>query len=797
MNTLPSRHKDRTLYRCPADECESLVQRLDKHLRQKHGLRTGQDKYVEYMLLAKRDSYKVSVSVPEYSDCGEDTGNEKDDDHELERRKKRRYLEKSSKKTEDRNKGDEDEDVNGEDEEGNDKDDEEYYYNNDNEDDDDEYNSDEDIENDKNDNVSEEMLDEVTSFCEWLQGIGGSWKSEITSKQTSNQVLIVLRKFGTDFSLEKVTGNLDKLEKEFIPIMLENKQASTVKNYLLSFKRFVVWANLKNKRWFFRETADIIFNQINLWNQSLHKMITHRRNVNKLEHRKSAITVKQVCMYLKGDRAKAGQDVFARYTSSCLREEEGDDDDNNNNNNNNNNDNNSAGSGGCSHVDGVRTDMEDNENNVLTQAEHTLARNYLIMLMVLSNASRAGPIINLKVGEVEAARDNVHEELHVINVLLHKTQKTYGAAQISLRREDFTNLWTYVTKIRPEVVKSKAVDDVFVTWSGRPLNQSEVANIITSELMVATGRDKRSSCTVMRKSIVSILLQLDLGARTEKDLASLMKHSQGMQRRTYDLRVADKNMARMSNLVFKVMSGQEITKEDVSTTKDVCDDEDVVSEPMDREVTPNTPTATTTTTTITTTTHTKQNNLLANMPESISSPTSPSPSSPVVSSPSPHAIPLPWHEPPVAENCDTTSSSQLPCILSPVQETVKSVTTTVEAKELSIPVPLVVPSSSSLSSSNEALSSSPSPSTSTQKVQVNTKPSRNRYGWPKMLRAKVEKAFSDEIDRRSIKSERVKEVLDSNPELLQEIREWSKTKKYTVHVKKTFDLIRSFWRYKK
>lgn len=36
------------------------------------------------------------------------------------------------------------------------------------------------------------------------------------------------------------------------------------------------------------------------------------------------------------------------------------------------------------------------------------------------------------------------------------------------------------------------------------------------------------------------------------------------QKKIYDIRVTDENMARMSNLVFKVMTGQDLTQDELS-----------------------------------------------------------------------------------------------------------------------------------------------------------------------------------------------------------------------------------------
>jgi len=331
-------------------------------------------------------------------------------------------------------------------------------------------------------------------------------------------VRIVLQNFGDrKFTDSSVIANLDQLEQEFIPRMLKTKQASTVKNYLLAFQKFVRWARMKLKTWISNVCADSINNHVQCWNTSLHKLISTRAHEIKSLHRKSIVTSDQVQLYLNGVRAEKAQEIL------------------------------------------------NGELDTVSQQDHTNARNHLIILLVLANATRSGPIINMKISDVVSAEDNIHGDRCVMNVLVHKTEQKYGTAQISLSVEEYGLLRSYIDNIRSRVPAGSIDSEaVFITWSGRQMSQSEVANVITIELLRAGGRNIRTSCTMMRKSIVSVLLQMDLGARTEQDLASLMKHSQTMQKKTYDIRVADNAMAKMSGMVFKIMAGKDLTNADLA-----------------------------------------------------------------------------------------------------------------------------------------------------------------------------------------------------------------------------------------
>lgn len=116
----------------------------------------------------------------------------------------------------------------------------------------------------------------------------------------------------------------------------------------------------------------------------------------------------------------------------------------------------------------------------------------------------------------------------------------------------------YSSTIRPlipsfnEGTHCQALSNVFLSWSGRTLNQSEISNIISREFSVASNKKIRTSCTVLRKSVVATMLESDIGTTNEHDLVSLMKHSNAMQKRIYDdVQSSDLDMVRMSKLVWK------------------------------------------------------------------------------------------------------------------------------------------------------------------------------------------------------------------------------------------------------
>lgn len=382
-------------------------------------------------------------------------------------------------------------------------------------------------------NIDDHFVNEITSFGQWLQSFGGGDKTTSQASQMVKHVEKIISIYGQDFRAELVSEKLQAIEVNLITCFLKTKTASTVKNYLLDFKKFVEYGKLLHKDWITSETAARIVQQIQLWNRSLQKKILKRCAQKKLEHRQAVVTADDIRLYLKSSRAITGNKV--------LRD----------------------------HIGDKNTDADNQDIRSINRVHYIRARNHLIMLLCVNNATRSGPIVNLKISEAQAATQNVHDGRHVINVIDHKTVSLYGAAQLSLKAYHFNLLTVYIEKIRPLIPNfdkrkhDALTSNVFISWNGRTLNQSEISNIVSTEITAATKKTSRTSCTVMRKSVVTIIVGMKMGVSTNINLAKLMKHSPAMQTNTYDVGCSDSNMAKMSNLVWKVMTKQQVCRQDL------------------------------------------------------------------------------------------------------------------------------------------------------------------------------------------------------------------------------------------
>lgn len=489
-------------YTCPVEGCESVVNRIDRHLiGKKHKFEIGKKEYLQHKLLAKCHNVPAVVNSS-LIDCDTDSS-----------------LSSQS----------EDDDFDCDDGDDNNTD-LCPLQSEDNSDDLDSVSPEDDLKMTEGfGEMGEVILGDLEHYCNRLKDFAGVYKSESEVRQIRQHVIDVLKHFGTDFKAESLCENLISVENDFISTKLKTLQASTIKNYLLDFKRFVSWAKVWNKSWITWQAADRIEILVTSWNKSLRVLIGRRSNEKKLEHRRCALTEDDFAAYFDGEKAITANNIFL-----------------------------------------ASGNKEDGEQSYLNTKEHTCARNFLLMLLTVSNASRAGPLINMTLKDVDNAEYDEETGRNVISVVKQKTQLTYGAAQLSLDKESFGYLLIYIYKIRSLVKGAKDLDHVFITSKCRPINQSELANILTKEMLHVVGRKKRTTCTLIRKSIVSIMLKGDMGAGNETDLAALMKHSEWMQKNVYDVRRSDTNMARMGGLVFKVVTKKSVSQKDLQRPGGFC-----------------------------------------------------------------------------------------------------------------------------------------------------------------------------------------------------------------------------------
>lgn len=102
---------------------------------------------------------------------------------------------------------------------------------------------------------------------------------------------------------------------------------------------------------------------------------------------------------------------------------------------------------------------------MMTQADYTLLRDYLISQIMIDNANRAGVVAYMTVQEFQRARPQ--DDRHVVRVLKHKTVNTHGPAQIVLTNHLYKHLKIFFEKMRsqlPTAGPSEIDAKFFLSW---------------------------------------------------------------------------------------------------------------------------------------------------------------------------------------------------------------------------------------------------------------------------------------------------------------------------------------------
>lgn len=363
------------------------------------------------------------------------------------------------------------------------------------------------------------MAGEMDEFLTWYQGIGGGFRGHAQAVQAKRRVEEVLVDFGNDFTEPALVRQFIHMESTVIPRMLNKSKPGTVYGYLNDFSKFVEWGYLRGRSWVTGEAANRIQTQIKSWNTSLQKKITQNVQDRKALDADRVLGPEVIAAWRTGDRAVAAQRLLGNNKAS-------------------------------------------GDTNELGNSSYVMVRNYLIVTMTLSNACRAGPVRSMTVGEVSRA-SSAPGGRKVVLVKEHKTSSVYGPQHIGLSEQDFGDLGTFISKLRPAAVRAGVVcDRVFLTWKGTEMSGPDLAMLMKAEFQ-RTGTEKAVGFSLLRKSAVTMFRDMRLGGDQEGDLASLMKHSVDTQQKIYDVSTATDNMARTSGVVEKLFNGLALTAVDL------------------------------------------------------------------------------------------------------------------------------------------------------------------------------------------------------------------------------------------
>ena len=354
--------------------------------------------------------------------------------------------------------------------------------------------------------VTESMLD---SFKEWLQGIDGGRRDARTAKQYVSQVSAIISHI--DSAERKVSSVLDKqvLRDNWLAKMERVKKPGTCKSYLGSLSRFLRFIIVEKPRCLktYIEQALKVREQVQEWMCSYKKPLAERRWEKSMEDLKKLITPDQIQAFDKSEQARKAVSVLGTHMA---------------------------------------------KSEMPSQSDYCLVRDNLITRLCIENACRAGPLSNMTLGELQNAISD--GEFMVANVMKHKTAVTHGPAAIVLSPTVFKWLQAFVTHMRNNLpgVGSSKDDKVFLSWTASQMSSSMISAQLNSFWQKAMGKEQDRICAAsFRKAAVSEVHENH--ENLKNDLADLMGHHQKTAEKFYLIRQKNKNAARTSKALTKIM----------------------------------------------------------------------------------------------------------------------------------------------------------------------------------------------------------------------------------------------------
>ena len=115
-----------------------------------------------------------------------------------------------------------------------------------------------------------------------------------------------------------------------------------------------------------------------------------------------------------------------------------------------------------------------NENEILSKAEYTIVRDYLMTQICINNGSRAGPIANMTLDEFN--NETKEDDCIVVRVKKHKTFTAYGPAYILLSSTLYEYVKIFIDKFRNALMEIAASSKptVFLSYAGTKMDSSQV-----------------------------------------------------------------------------------------------------------------------------------------------------------------------------------------------------------------------------------------------------------------------------------------------------------------------------------
>ena len=366
----------------------------------------------------------------------------------------------------------------------------------------------------------QDMPSQLVSFEAWLQSADGGKLDQKTSRQHTKQVFKLLnaidakRKLLSLFDARLLNDRFleGHVSKEYSP--------KTVQSYLMSLRHFFSFSLTDDADVPISKEAIIsLRDKVTRWSSSYRVQSSKRHWEKMKEDYEALITPDQINEF---ERSKAARDAI------CL----------------------------LGQLSGAH-------NIVITQAQYTLIRDFLLVEISIDNANRAGVLANMTVEEFNSSTKENDD--YLVLVKRSKTLSTHGPARIVLSPKLKSWIQIYIREVRSQVAGStnRPDDSVFLSFFGEPMVSSQINKAMKSVWKKADVEGAPSS-TLFRKSAVSNIHSCNDSNEARENLADLMAHNISTAKKYYRLQEKSKSSVLASKQLRQVM--RQDTEESSSKT---------------------------------------------------------------------------------------------------------------------------------------------------------------------------------------------------------------------------------------
>ncbi|CAB4043461.1 Neurofilament medium polypeptide, partial [Paramuricea clavata] len=394
-----------------------------------------------------------------------------------------------------------------------------------------------DIGETKSGHVSPISIDDkvtVSNFKDWLRGPDGGRKDEKCARQCMRQVEMVMQVITP--AAPSISGLLSKsvLRDKWLSIIEKEKKPGTVKSYLGSLNLFFVYLRTECPNKF--EELDVnegqlvsLSEQVKLWAKSSRKMAQNRFWEKRVEDIETLKTPEDIKRFDTSEVARKAVKILGEI-QTCP------------------------------------------DNHLVSKAEYTIVRDYIMSLICINNGSRSGPIANMTMEEFQNAIQQ--DDCYVVRVKKHKTFTTHGPAHLVLSSSLHNYMKVFIDKLRNFLPDFTPQSTVFLSFRCTPLDSSQVGAQIGSCWGKVFGKEaSMGGATSFRKAAVSAVNESNEDMRG--DLADLMVHHKTTADKFYLLKNKGKSAVKTSKELSRIMRD--------ATEKTETSDEQQDKQPADKE----------------------------------------------------------------------------------------------------------------------------------------------------------------------------------------------------------------------